>query len=388
MDPWTAPPEELLSRLSASGLRGRGGAWFPAAQKWRAVRAESGAAFVAGNGAEGEPGSVKDRHLLLTRPQDVVRGLLLACRTVGAREAAIYLKGALGSAAAGLRDALAQAPPHDVDVRIVIGEDTYVAGEETALLEGLEGRPALPREKPPWPSGVGYQGRPTLVQNVETLARVEGALRDPAATAAADRTLVSIWGHVARPGVHDVALGTPVRDVIGLAGADDIGLVFPAGPSAPPLHADEMGTLLHPDALRERGSGLGTAALLVLRAGTCPISALLSAARFLESASCGQCPPCTLGTQSLARVLQALEDGGARAKQIADIGEVASFMAGHGWCGHARTAAAAIGSVHARFPAAVEQHLARGCPGGRVDPFAAGSAERTAIEATASTAVA
>lgn len=377
----------LIDRLEASGLRGRGGGWFPAAAKWRAVRVEGGRAVVVANGAEGEPGSIKDRYLMRSRPAEVLAGLALAAQAVEASEAIVYLKGSFGREAAALRSALAAGPPAGVHVVIHLGEDGYIAGEETALLESLEGRRPWPRAKPPLPAAVGLRSQPTLVQNVETLARVPAALEDPERYRARESTQVSLWGDVQRPGTHEVPLGTPLGEVIERYGGGapaGISLVFPAGPSAPPLTADLLGLPLHPDRLRAAGSGLGTAAILVLGEARCPVGVAASLAAFFEREACGQCPPCTVGTASLSRVLRAVEDGGARGKDLADLAEVAGFMSGHGYCAHCRTAAGAVSGLLARVPEEVSAHLsARGCPrgGGGGDPFASGSPERLAVEA-------
>jgi NADH-quinone oxidoreductase subunit F len=385
---WTGDAAALLERLSASGLRGRGGGWFPAARKWQAVRAEGGAPVVVANGAEGEPGSIKDRFVMLTAPERVVEGALWAARATGAHEIVFYLKGSFAGPAEALESALGTARPGGVESRVVRGEDSYIAGEETALLESLEGRRAWPRPKPPLPSAVGLFGRPTLVQNVETLSRVGEALADPEGFRAGETTLVSLWGDVRRPGVYEVPLGTPLPRLIEERGGGTtgrLGLVFPAGPSAAPLTADETDALsLHPDALRAAGSALGTASVLVTDASICPLSLATSLAGFFERESCGQCPPCTLGTASLARVARGLEAATARGSDLSHLSEVAGFMTSHGYCAHSRTAAAALQGLLARVRSHVEGHLASGhCPDGLrpADPFHPESAERTAIEA-------
>lgn len=382
---WDGP--ELIRRVTAAGLRGRGGGWFLTGRKWQAVRVEGGDPFVIANGHEGEPGSVKDRHVMLTRAHDVVRGLALAARAVGAREGAIFVKGTFEAQAAALQAALDMAPPDGLRVRLVRGAAAYVAGEETAILEALEGRQAWPRAKPPMPAGVGFEGRPTLIQNVETLSRVPVAVADPEGFRRDERTLVSVWGHVRRPGVYEVPLGIPLRRLIDEhAGgtSDGLGLIFPAGPSGAPLAEAQADTALDPDALREAGSALGTAAVLVIGQSACPLAVGLSLTAFFEREACGQCPPCTVGTAGLARVLRALEHGGARAADLRALAEVAGFMQPHGYCAHARTAAASVTGLLARVPAEISAHLAHGrCPqpDGRVDPFAADSPERAAVEA-------
>jgi NADH-quinone oxidoreductase subunit F len=385
--PHFATPEALLERLAASGLRGRGGGWFEASRKWRAVRAEGGDPLVVANGAEGEPGSFKDRFVMRRRPDDVIEGLALAARAVGAREAVVFLKGSFDEPAAALSRAIAAASLDGLAVEVRRGDDGYITGEETALLEALEGRKPWPRPKPPLPAAVGFRGRPTLVQNVETLARVPAAIADPAAYRRAETTLVTLWGDVRHPGVYEVPLGTPLRRVIVESGrpVEDVGLVFPGGPSSPPLAAPDLDVPLDPDALRARGSALGTCAVLVVGVSSCPMAVAASAAAFFERENCGQCPPCAVGTASLARILRSVEAGGCRPRDLRDLQEVSSFMAGHGYCAHCRGAAAVATTVARSFAAAVEAHVAGGsCPWPErrhPDPFALASPERAAAEA-------
>ncbi len=374
--PLALAPDELVERVLASGLRGRGGAQFLAGAKWQAVRREGGEPVLVANGAEGEPGSIKDRYLMTCRASDVLLGLALAARAVGARQAIVYVKGSFTAAAAALEKAR-DASDLGVEILVHRGEDSYVAGEETALLESLEGRRAWPRPKPPYPAAVGLEGRPTLVQNVETLARVPAAAADPDGFRETSSTLVSLWGHVRRPGVYEVPLRTPLGRIVdehGGGAPDGVSLVFPAGPSAPPLPASLLDTPLEAEALRAAGSGLGTASLLVIGASRDPCSVLASLAAFFERESCGQCPPCTVGTATLHRIARAVAAGLARAKDRTDFAEAAGFMKDHGYCAHCRTAAASVGAL-----------LAPADSGGRVAcrAFDADSPERLAIERVA-----
>jgi NADH-quinone oxidoreductase subunit F len=349
------------------------------------VRVEEGDPLVIANGAEGEPGSVKDRYLMTTRPEEVVRGLVLAARAVGAREAVVFLKASFTAAGDAVRDAAARLGA-ELEIAIRHGGDSYIVGEETALLEVLEGRRPWPRPKPPLPAAAGYQGRPTLVQNVETLARVPAAVADPDAFRRSETTLVSLWGQVRRPGVYEVPLGTPVGRLIedhGGGASDGVGLVFPGGPSSAPLTAAQLETPLDPDALREAGSALGTAAVLVVGRSACPLSVGASLAAFFEREACGQCPPCVVGTASLSRILRAVESGEARPRDLTDLAEVAGFMSGHGYCAHSRTAASSVAGLLGRFRHDAEAHLQAGrCPrpGPAFDPFGPASPERAAIE--------
>jgi NADH-quinone oxidoreductase subunit F len=382
--PTSISPERIIENIESSGLRGRGGAWFPAARKWRAVRAEGGEAVVVGNGAEGEPGSIKDRYVLRHRTLEVLEGLEIAAQALGAREALLYLKGSFAAESQALETALGDRP-RATSVRVSRGEDGYIAGEETAVLEALEGRRGWPRPKPPLPYAVGYKGRPTLVQNVETLSLVGRAVRDPVGFRGAESTLVSLWGHVRRPGVYEVQLGTKILEIVdrfGEGAPEGVGMIFPGGPSSPPLDSGGLGLPLDPDALKSAGSALGTGSLLIIGKPLCPLSVAVSLAAFFERESCLQCPPCSVGTRSLARIVRQLEDGTARLADLRALEETAGFMTDHGYCAHGRTGATVIRGLLARFGASVEEHLqSRGCPGGKADPFAAHSAERTAIEA-------
>jgi NADH-quinone oxidoreductase subunit F len=387
-DPHALSADDVLERLSASGLRGRGGGWFEAARKWRAVRIEGGEPLVVANGAEGEPGSFKDRHVMLRRPADVVAGLRLAARAVGAREAVVFLKGSFERPARSIRDALAGASLDGLEVEVRLGDDGYITGEETALLESLEGRRPWPRPKPPLPAAVGFRGRPTLVQNVETLARVPEAVADPLGFRRRETALVTLWGDVRRPGVAEVPLGTPLRAAIdgpGGGATEEVGLVFPGGPAGPPLGPAELDTPLDPDALRRAGTALGTGAVLVVGASACPVAVAASVAGFFERENCGQCPPCAVGTANLARILRGFETGPSRPRDRHDLEDVAGFMSAHGYCAHCRTAAAVATSLVRRLAEAVAAHLAGGrCPWPErrhPDPFGSGSPERRAVEA-------
>ena len=340
------------------------------------------------NGAEGEPGSFKDRYTMVKRADDVVRGLRLAAQAIGAREAIVFLKASFDRQSAALEAALASEDLDGVAVSLRRGDDSYITGEETALLEVLEGRRAWPRPKPPLPAAVGLEGRPTLVQNVETLARVPAALDDPEGFRAAEMTLITLWGDIRKPGVHEVPLGTPIRSLVEEEGGGapaGVGLVFPGGPAGPPLGPDEIDTPLDPDALREAGSALGTAAVLVVGADSCPLAVAASVTAFFERENCGQCPPCAVGTASLARILRGVETGGARARDLHDLADVAGFMSAHGYCAHCRTAATVATGFARRFAQAVEAHVGAGqCPDPdrrHPDPFAPGSPERKAVEA-------
>jgi len=298
----------------------------------------------------------------------------------------VFLKASFDAPAQALERALARAALAGIRVQIRRGDDGYITGEETALLESLEGRRPWPRPKPPLPAAVGFEGRPTLVQNVETLARVPAAIAEPAGFRGSETTLVTLWGDVRRPGVREVRLGTPVGAIIdehGGGATEAIGLVFPAGPGAPPLLPEDLDTPLDPEALRKQGASLGTGAVLVIGASACPLAVAVSVASFYERESCGQCPPCTVGATSLARILRGLEAGGSRPRDLHDLHDVAGFMSGHGYCAHCRSAATLATGMLKRLASAVAAHANGGCPWPErrhPDPFGPGSSERSALE--------
>ena len=378
--------DDTLRRLEASGLRGRGGGSYEAWRKWRAVLAEDGAPFVVANGGEGEPGSIKDRFVMRTRPKDVLSGLQIAIDALGAERGYVYLKGSFHTEEKLLRTALQEM---GLGSRILLhrGDDTYVGGEETALLESIEGRVAWPRPKPPRPSAVGLFGRPTLVQNVDTLARVPDAVRAGEAFGAEDTLTITLWGDVRSPGAYVVKVGRTLRSVIEREGGGaigTIGMVFPNGAHSMPLAAAQLDVALHSTSLGALGSGLGTASILVLDDATSPHSIVASIARFFERESCGQCPPCVLGAVNLRQLVTGDRPPTIRLTPQAALRETASFMSIHGYCGHARAGASAVTKLFALWQDEIMAFLRDGTVSGDArerDPFAPGSSERGALDA-------
>lgn len=380
------PREETLRRLQASGLRGRGGASYEAWRKWRAVLAEDGVPFVVANGGESEPGSIKDRFTMRTRPRDILTGLEIAMDALDAERGYVYLKGSFHPEEKRLRAALDEMGLGS-RVTIHLGDDTYVGGEETAVLESIEGRVAWPRPKPPRPSAVGLFGRPTLVQNVDTLARVPEAVRAGHDFAGADTITLTLWGDVRAPGAYLVPVGRTLRSVIereGGGAVGDIGMVFPNGAQSMPLSAAQLDVALHPTSLGAVGSGLGTASILVLDDATAPHSIVESIARFFERESCGQCPPCVLGTANLRQLVTGDRPPTIRLTPQAALRETAGFMSIHGYCSHARAGAASVTKLFELWQEEIIGHLRHeAIPQGarERDPFAPGSLERQALDA-------
>jgi NADH:ubiquinone oxidoreductase subunit F (NADH-binding) len=320
-----------------------------------------------------------------TRPLQVIAGLQLAMDTLGAERGYVYLKGSFAE-----EEKRIQAAIDDLGVasRITIhrGDDTYVGGEETALLESIEGRLAWPRPKPPRPSSVGLFGRPTLVQNVDTLSRLPEAIRLGPDFAGQDTLTLTLWGDVRLPGAYEVRVGRTLRSVIHTEGGGptgNIGMVLPNGAHSAPLFPQDLDTPLDPAALAQKGSALGTASILVLDEMTTKYSIVESIARFFEREACGQCPPCVLGAANLRGLVTGDRPPTIRLIPQAAIRETASFMSIHGYCGHSRAAAAAITRLFELWQTEILERLRHGASpaGGRDrDPFAPGSTERLALD--------
>ncbi|MBK5255439.1 MAG: hypothetical protein JJE39_05350 [Vicinamibacteria bacterium] len=377
--------DHTLNQLEASGLRGRGGGWFETYRKWCAVLAEDGRPLVIANGGEGEPGSIKDRFVMRARPKDVLLGLKIAMDVLGAERGYVYLRGSFGIEEELLRKAL-----QDLGLASIVslhrGDDSYVGGEETALLESIEGRTAWPRPKPPRPSAVGLFGRPTLVQNVDTLARVPGAVNEGSAFAATETLTLTLWGDVRSPGAYEVRTNRALRDVIDTEGGgatSPVGLVFPSGVQSMPLTPAQLDVELKPAAIEALGSALGTASILVLGEDTSWPSIVDAVARFFERESCGQCPPCVLGARNLRGLIAGDRPSANRLTPHSAIRETAAFMSMHGYCSHSRAGADAVTGLFTRWQGEIIERL-RGVPtrpGARErDPFAPEAAERRALD--------
>ena len=319
-------PDEVIAEMTDAGLRGRGGAGFPTGAKWRSVReaatqTDSPPRLVV-NGAEGEPGTYKDRLLLATNPFQVLEGALIARHAVGADQVHIGVKAKTGHAALLQEaiDAVVAAGWEDPDVlHIVEGPDEYLFGEETGLLEVIEGNLPLPRWLPPFQQGLfatTARPHPTVVNNVETLANVPLILSHGAAAFRAvgtDRSpgtmLFTVVGDVATPGVYELPLGTSLRTLLGdIAGADDIKAVF-SGVSSPVLSPERLDTPLTYEDMRTAGTGLGSGGFIVYDHRHCIVRVAVQLSHFLAIESCGQCTACKLGCAAITDLLRTIEAG-------------------------------------------------------------------------------
>ncbi len=316
-------PERVVSELGASGLVGYGGAGFPAQRKWAAVLEQRKPRVVIVNADEGEPGTIKDRYILELRPHLLLEGMLIAARVVEAERVIVYIREEYALARTRLQEVLAEARAagllEGLTVEVVSGAGSYVCGEETALLESLEGRRGMPRLRPPFPAQAGYLGLPTLVHNVETLAHVPAILRHGgrwfASLGVRGATGVRLWsvsGAVARPGCYEAPNGITLRELIDrhAGGATaEIGAVVPGGAASGVLPPAALDVPLTREGLAEWGCGVGSAGVQVFPAGYPILRLVRETMRFFAEESCQKCTPCRIGTRALGHVLAELEEG-------------------------------------------------------------------------------
>ncbi|MFE0516064.1 NADH-ubiquinone oxidoreductase-F iron-sulfur binding region domain-containing protein [Streptomyces sp. NPDC058964] len=354
-------PARLLERIGTVGLRGRGGAGFPAAVKLRAVRDAPGTPVVVANGEEGEPGSVKDRWLLRHRPHLVLDGLRLAAAMTGAERGWVYLSDA--SAEQAVQRALTERPP-DLRVDVVRTPHSYVAGEETAVVRRIDGGPALPTAKPPRPFERGVGGAPTLVANVETLARIAVLHSRPEAAAAVAGThLVTLSGTGGQGALVEAPAGTRLEILADSCGHGNAGAVLLGGLFGGLHGAGWRDLVLGQDRLAAAGGALGCGALYFLRPADCPVSVATEAAAYLTAQSARQCGVCVSGTGALAGALSALAQGGAAPDTPDKLLRWSRQLPGRGACGLLDAAARIVAGLLTHFPDRVDDHRDSGCPG-------------------------
>ncbi|MGW7194748.1 NADH-ubiquinone oxidoreductase-F iron-sulfur binding region domain-containing protein [Streptomyces chryseus] len=356
----TMTPDALLGHIDGAGLRGRGGAGFPAAVKLAAVRDAGGAPVVVANGEEGEPGSVKDRWLLRARPHLVLDGLALAAAVVGARRAYVYLADPI--AADRVRRALVQWPP-PLPVDVVETEHTYVAGEETAVVRRVNGGPALPLAKPPRPHQRGVGDEPTLVANVETLARIALiAARPDLSRQIADATLMTLAGPGAPALLTEAPYGTTLRALAHAHGGGDFHAALMGGLFGGLVTGRTLDLPVDPGRLAEAGTALGCGAVRFLGPHDCPVTTAAAAAAHLAAESARQCGVCVAGSGSIRDALRALSAGTAGDDALAALRRWSAGLPGRGACGLLDAAAGTAGSLLRAFPELVTAHLAAPCP--------------------------
>jgi NADH:ubiquinone oxidoreductase subunit F (NADH-binding) len=380
-----ADAAHIIDVVERSGLTGRGGAAFPTGRKLRTVaqNARHGGATVIANGCEGEPASAKDRSLMMKAPHLVLDGIVLAARAVGARRAYLCVHGDQDDIINALRRAMAERSPSGMaagaDITIVEVPTRYVASEESALVHLLNGGPALPLSTPPRPFEHGVGGRPTLVDNVETLAHVALAVRNGAdwfravgTRGAPGTALVTIGGAVAAPGVYEVGLGLSGARLLAVAGGptEPLGAILAGGYFGAWLHAERFATAeITPHGLQAAGAAMGAGIFLALPASSCGLAETARVAKYLAEQSANQCGPCLNGLPALADALTTLALRGGP-KPAATIASLSPYVAGRGACRHPDGAVRLINSALTEFADDVETHAHHGpCQGLRRGPL-------------------
>ena len=359
------PPEQVVDMVKQSGLRGRGGAGFPTGLKWSFMpRSAPGQKYILCNSDESEPGTCKDRDILRYNPHAVIEGMAIACYATGCTKAYNYLRGEFHHEPyehfeAALKDAYANGwlginvlgSGVDVDIWSALGAGAYICGEETAMMESLEGKKGQPRYKPPFPANYGLFGKPTTINNTETYASVPAIIRNGAEWFLnlgkpnnGGPKVFSVSGHVNNPGNFEIRLGTSFADLLALAGGVRGGrklkAVIPGGSSMPVLPADNMmACTMDYDSLQKAGSGLGSGAVIVMDDTTCMVRACQRIARFYYKESCGQCTPCREGTGWMYRILTRIVEGKATMEDLHMLKGAAGQIEGHTICAFGEAAA-------------------------------------------------
>jgi NADH-quinone oxidoreductase subunit F len=377
------PPETVIEEVKASGLRGRGGAGFPCGLKWSFMpRTSPVQKYLVCNTDESEPGTCKDRDILRFNPHSLVEGMAIAAYAMGATVGYNYLRGefmdgpflrfeqALKEAyEAGYLGKNILGSGVDVDLYAHLGAGAYICGEETALLESLEGKKGLPRFKPPFPAAYGLYGKPTTVNNTETLASVPSIMRNGGnwfmelgAPNSGGTKCFSVSGHVNKPGNFEVPMGIPFRDLLEMAGGVREGrklkAVIPGGSSVPVVPGDVMMEAnMDFDSVQKAGSMLGSGAVIVMDETTSMVSVLRRIARFYFAESCGQCTPCREGTGWLYRVLCRIENGEGMPEDLDLLVDVADNIEGRTICALGDAAAWPVQSFLRHFRDEFQYHI-------------------------------
>ena len=370
----TMTPQQVMDEVKKANLRGRGGAGFPAGQKWAFVpQGDDRPRYLCVNADEGEPGTFKDRAIMTRNPHLLIEGIILSCYAVGIHTAFIYIRGEYEAIALRLEEAIEEArakgflgegifgTQFGLDVLVHRGAGAYICGEETALLESTEGKRGQPRLKPPFPATVGLFGAPTVINNVETIANVPLIFRYGAAEFVAQgmprdggTRIYGVSGAVRKPGLYELPVGTPLRKIIddwagGVAEGQTIKAVVPGGLSAPFLTPEELDVTMDYEALARARSMLGSAGIIVIGDRTPMTEVLKIVARFYAHESCGQCTPCRIGTTWIEKIAERLVAGRGAAGDLELIRHLAEGMKGRTLCPMGDAAAFPILSMVEKF---------------------------------------
>jgi NADH-quinone oxidoreductase subunit F len=380
-------PQQLIDMVAASGLRGRGGAGFPAGRKWSFIPKGDVEKYVCVNTDEGEPGTFKDRALVEKDPHQIIEGVIIASYAVGAQRAFVYIRGefflgvkrwikAIDDAyAKGFLGENILGSGYSLDLSVHRGAGAYICGEETALIESLEGKRGEPRKKPPYPASVGLWGKPTLVHNVETLANIPhivnrgpewyASIGTPKSTGP---KIFCISGHVRNRDIFELPLGVSLRELLfehagGMASDRKLKAVIPGGASTPMLTPDQLDVSLDFESLEAAGTMLGTGAVMVMDQGTCMVDVARRLMRFFQHESCGRCTPCRTGTTRMVSILERIERGEGDEGDIERLEALANGLQGITFCPMGDAAANPVLSSLRHFRDEYEYHIRhKRCP--------------------------
>jgi NADH-quinone oxidoreductase subunit F len=367
-------PAEITDIVKKSGLRGRGGAGFPTGMKWGFVPKDSGKpVYLVANGDESEPGTFKDRVIIEKDPHQLIEGTIISAYALECHQAFIFLRGEFFYGARIIKRALAEAyakgylgknilgSGFDLEIILHRGAGAYICGEETALLESIEGKRGHPRLKPPFPAVIGLYQCPTVINNVETLANIPHIINNGAdwfASIGTERNtgtrLFSVSGHVRNPGVYEFPMSITLRELIydhcgGIRNGYKLKAVVPGGSSVPVLAADQVDVRLDFDSVAKAGSMLGSAGVIVMDETTCMVKAARRIARFYAEESCGQCTQCREGTEWLHQILTRIEEGSGRPGELEILLDICANMKGTTICPLSDAAAMPVESYVRKF---------------------------------------
>jgi NADH-quinone oxidoreductase subunit F len=375
-------PEQVLEEVKKASLRGRGGAGFSAGLKWGFVPKKTDKPkYLCVNADEGEPGTFKDRYILSHNPHLLIEGIVIASFAVGIHDAYVYIRGEYEVIALRLEQAIAEAygkdylgknilgSGFDLDLYVHRGAGAYICGEETALLESLEGKRGNPRLKPPFPASVGLFQNPTVINNVETLANVPFILLNGAAWFLekglpndGGTRIFGVSGAVNKPGIYELPVGTSLREIIfthagGLKPGRKLKAVIPGGMSSPILKAEEIDIKMDVDSVAAAGSMMGSAAIIVIDDRTPILEVLKKVAKFYAHESCGQCTPCRLGTNWIFKIVKRMAEGKGEQGDADNLLRLAANIKGRTLCPMGDAAAMPVFSIAKKFKEELEASL-------------------------------
>ena len=365
---------EIINKIKNSGLRGKGGAGFLTGLKWSFIPLQSGQKYLVCNSDESEPGTCKDRDILRYNPHSLIEGMLIASYAIGASVAYNYLRGEfIDEQRKVFLKALDEALQHDfvgknilsskisIDVHCLLGAGAYIVGEETAMLESIEGKRGMPRTKPPFPAIKGLYGKPTIINNTETLASIPKIMlnnddwyKDIGLDSSEGMKIFCMSGHINKPGNYEIPLGTKFSSLLDMAGGvrdgGNLKAVIPGGSSVPVIKGSDMLNLkMDYDSISNAGSMLGSGGVIVMDDSTCMVSVLHRISRFYYEESCGQCTPCREGTGWLHRILTNILTGHGSVDDLNQLDRIANQIEGHCICALGDAAAMPVRSFLKNF---------------------------------------